>query len=57
MIFKEEKEIVAVFKGKRAIAAIYRGSRLVWQAIRSCFGTGYWVNKKSWINDEGWKNS
>lgn len=56
MIFKANKEIVAVFKGSKAITAIYQGTRLVWQAIRSCFGAGYWVNEKPWINEEGWKN-
>nr|DAD99932.1 MAG TPA: hypothetical protein [Myoviridae sp. ctrCp2] len=57
MIFKKEKEIVAVFRGNRAITAIYKGSRLVWQAIRSCFGAGFWVNDKPWINQKAWKNN
>lgn len=56
MIFKKEKEIVAVFRGNKAITAIYRGSRLVWQAIRSCFGAGFWINEKPWINEESWRN-
>jgi len=56
MIFKANKEIVAVFKGSKTITAIYRGTRLVWQPARSCFGAGYWVNEKPWLNEEGWKN-
>ncbi|WP_320980056.1 MFS transporter [Bacteroides sp.] len=56
MIFKKEKEIVAVFRENKAITAIYRGSRLVWQAIRSCFGAGFWINEKPWINEESWRN-
>lgn len=35
---------------------IYRGANLVWAAIRSCFGAGFWVNEKPWLNTEGWKN-
>ncbi len=50
------KEITAVNVAGKAITAIYAGSRLVWQAIRSCFGAGWWVNEKPWINDEGWRN-
>ena len=50
------KEITAVNAYGKAITAIYAGTRLVWQAIRSCFGAGWWVNEKPWINDEGWKN-
>lgn len=57
MIFKEGKEIITVFRGERAIKAIYRGCQLVWQAVRSCFGVGFWVNEKPWINDECWKNN
>lgn len=30
--------------------------RIVWQAIRSCFGRGFWANDKSWDNYDGWRN-
>lgn len=55
-IFIAGKEITAVNVYGRAITAIYAGTRLVWQAIRSCFGSGWWVNEKPWLNEEGWKN-
>lgn len=42
---------------ERPIGAIYKGSKLVWQAIRSCFGKGFWNNEKPWNNEEGWKNN
>lgn len=50
------KEITAVTAYGKAITAIYAGSKLVWQAIRSCFGAGFWANGKPWINEEGWRN-
>lgn len=25
--------------------------------IRSCFGSGFWINEKPWFNDESWKNN
>ena len=56
MIYHDEKEIIAIHGNGKVISAVYRGVRLVWQAIRSCFGAGYWVNEKPWRNDEGWKN-
>ena len=34
----------------------YIGDKLIWQAVRSCFGAGFWSNEKSWVNEEGWKN-
>lgn len=55
-IFFKDKEITAIYYGKKAISAVYRGTRLVWQAIRSCFGAGYWVDDKPWIDDEAWKD-
>lgn len=55
MLFKQGKEITNIFKGKVAIAAIYRGAQLVWEAINSCFGKGFWVNIKPWSNIDAWK--
>lgn len=45
-------------KGKKrfSIQTVYHAGVVVWQAIRSCFGSGFWVNKKPWLNNEGWKN-
>ena len=42
--------------GKQGVQMIYYGSQIVWQALRSCFGLGYWVNKFPWSNKDGWKN-
>lgn len=56
MIRRNGKEMVAVHYGTKTISAIYKGSVLVWQAIRSCFGAGYWVDSKPWIDDEPWKD-
>ena len=62
MIYREgNKELVErrrmVYPGKWMVATdIYRGAQLVWTAIKSCFGAGYWVNTKPWLNNEGWKN-
>ena len=57
MIFKENKEVIGVFRGRTPISAIYKGGRLVWQAIRSCFGSGAWLNELPWIGEDPWKNS
>lgn len=56
-IFKNNKEISAVYYGEKAIQAIYKGAMLVWEAIRSCFGKGYWINADSWNNEDAWKNN
>ena len=42
------KEITAAYVGKRALSAVYAGARLVWSAISSCFGLGYWKGDEPW---------
>lgn len=27
------------------------------EIVSSCFGSGYWVNEKPWLNNEGWNNN
>ena len=51
-----QHSIIAKVIGGQTLAAVYHGLHLVWQAVRSCFGSGAWVNDKPWVNDEGWKN-
>lgn len=56
MIYKNGKEISQLVINGKILSAVYVGTRLVWQAIRSCFGSGGWINDKPWLNDEGWRN-
>ena len=45
---------------KRTISKIYAyvgdELKLIWEAIRSCFGSGWWITKRPWINNNAWKN-
>ncbi|PWB10531.1 MFS transporter [Muribaculum intestinale] len=50
------KDVSQVRVGSRVVTAIYVGARLVWSAISSCFGSGWWINDKPWRDNEGWKN-
>lgn len=56
MIFFGDKEITLVQLGNKVITQIYLGAKLVWEAIKSCFGAGFWKNDAPWSNVEGWKN-
>lgn len=49
-------DIAIILAKGRIIAEVYQGTKLVWQAVRSCFGSGRWINSKPWIDNEGWKN-
>lgn len=56
MIKIGNKNITAVLTENKAISIIISGGIVLWEAIRSVFGNGYWVNEKPWSNTEGWKN-
>lgn len=56
MIIFNGKSISQIYYGSKSIQIVKKGLDTVWQAIRSCFGSGYWINEKPWLNDEGWKN-
>lgn len=66
MIYRNGKLMLTVQRliqgvGQQSIGAIYKGSQLVWltvyDAIRSCFGSGTWLQDRSWISDDTWKNN
>lgn len=51
----KNKTIINIIHG-REIQSVYKGLRLIWTKIRSCFGSGYWVNTLPWRNEDVWKN-
>ena len=56
MIIRNKKEISEIFRGTLPISEVRHGKIIVWQAARSCFGSGYWINDRPWVNDDAWKN-
>lgn len=56
MIYINNKEVTSIFIGNKPLSIIYNGLDIVWQSIRSCFGSGAWFSEKPWLNEEGWKN-
>lgn len=60
MIYKGKDLILDVLEFTQ-IKRIYKGSQLVWRAvynaIRSCFGSGVWYSDKPWLGSETWKNN
>lgn len=56
MVFKNEIGTDAIYHLNKSIGVVYHLGKIVWQAIRSCFGRGYWINNAPWLNDEAWNN-
>lgn len=46
---------------QKDVGAIYKGSQLVWvtvyNAIKSCYGSGTWIQDKPWLDNDFWKNN
>lgn len=57
MIIKNRKEVADIHHGGKSATALYRGRRLVWEAVKSCFGRGMWINAKGWVNADAWRNN
>lgn len=55
MIIINGIQISAIRYGEIALSAVYKGATLVWQAVRSCFGSGKWIANKPWLGKEGWR--
>lgn len=56
-IFVKNKEITSINAKNKVITSVYKGVQLVWEAIRSCFGKGYWINNYQWSNEDAWKSN
>lgn len=57
MIYNNKEEVEGINIKNTPIQAVYKGMCVVWEAIRSCFGNGMWINEKPWINTDAWKNN
>lgn len=56
-MFKGKNEIVIIKAFGHILSSVYLGVKLVWEAIRSCFGSGKWVGNKPWVGSEKWKGT
>lgn len=70
MIYKNNKLVLEVQNNLKQIVdgvqqktqhkfgAIYHGAKLVWitvyNAVRSCFGSGVWLGDKPWLETDSW---
>lgn len=57
MIDINGKNLASMMTGGKMVQTIYRNGQLIWQAVRSCFGSGHWIGYKPWVGYERWKGA
>lgn len=66
LILQVQKDVLELIdsvqqKVQKNVGAIYKGTQLVWlavyDAVRSCFGSGTWLQDRPWLSDDSWKNN
>ena len=66
LILQVQRQVIEIVDGvntvvTKNIGAIYRGGQIVWRtiynAVKSCFGSGIWIGEKLWLKDDLWKNN
>jgi hypothetical protein len=55
MILFNGKIVGSMMSGGKMQSILVYSGKVVWQAVRSCFGAGYWRGDKPWIGSDGWK--
>lgn len=56
-IFVKNKEVTSINAKNKVITSIYKGVQLIWEAIRSCFGKGFWIDSYQWSDEDAWKDN
>lgn len=56
MLAIKGKKIARLAIRGELVARLAYGGRLIFESVRSCFGSGRWVQKKPWLGKEAWKN-
>jgi hypothetical protein len=55
MLYSGKDKVERLYIGRRAVRALYRGAVKVWEAVSSCFGSGWWRGDKPWRGGDVWK--
>jgi len=51
-------QTVVVENGRKvlySLRSVRSGKRLIWQGVRSCFGSGKWIGRLPWLGKDAWK--
>jgi hypothetical protein len=50
------EEISSQMIGGEMVETMWLNGEIIWQGIRSCYGSGAWLNSRPYTDNDGWKN-
>lgn len=57
MIWENGKKVASMLINGKYVSMMWYNGKLIWQSIRSCFGSGIWRPQKPWLGKDKWKNN
>ncbi len=55
MLYLGKDKVGRLYIGQRAVRVLYQGAVKIWEAVSSCFGSGFWRGDKVWKGTDSWK--
>lgn len=60
MLYENNEKYGRLVVDNTFVASLWQGAKngaiKLWEAISSCFGSGWWRSEDSWSNDDSWVN-
>ena len=57
MLWRDGKEIEQQQINGCQVEQMWLNGLLIWQGVRSCYGSGAWIDTKPWLDNDGWKDN
>ena len=57
MLYRNGKKIVSMMVNGKRLSILRRPNAVIWQAVRSPFGSGVWHGERLWDGSEKWKSN
>lgn len=61
IVIQGHRQFSDITAGGKQLMAVYAGvngeAKLIWERVRSCYGTGIWLEQRPWTDNDLWKDN
>ncbi len=57
MLWRDGNEIGQLMTDGGQVEQMWLNGQLIYQGVRSCYGSGAWIDTKPWLDNDGWKDN